>query len=698
MFDRSFGMSSGRVVSGLLLCSFAALVTGCSTSNFISAASNSPTSGFALSGAVHGGRQPISGATIQLWAVGSSGYGSAPTSLLTTPRTTDANGGFDISGDYNCPAAPSNSSGDVYVYLTAQGGDAGSGSSNPSSMLMAALGTCANLPSVPFINMNEVTTAAAAFALGQYFNSSVGGPSSADVFGAPNTVQGQVGLANAFNTVNNLVTLSTGAAVTSTTLTGAGGTVTATPESSKLNTIADILAACVNTTGGSGDPCSTLFSDVVTSAGTAPTDTLQAAVYMSLNPTSVNNNSNAYTANMSGLYGLVTGTPPFQPTLASQPTDWTIGIQYTGATPLVDPQNIAVDATGNVWVVNRNGTTAASLTELSPTGAPQVNVTTIGGQNISAIQPRNEAIDTNGNVWLETTTTALILEYNVTTPAASIVLVDTKSPYGIAIDGNDNVFVSRQSSTATLTFEEFLGGSLTTGAQVQYPLDGPTGTEQPEYMAIDTLGNVWATNGTSGGATSTQLVQMSAYNGATPGVCTVFPCTVASDPSLTATFTNIQSGTGSVPTLSTPYGIAAGPGGVIWTANSVGNTLTNMTSATAGTNYGSAASLKSPEYVAVDGTGKVWVSNNGTSSVSEFASDGTILSPVNTGTSPYTAVGFNHTGLTGGAGIAVDPSGNVWVAGQSSTVGSVWELVGAGSPTVTPISLALKNFKVGGRP
>lgn len=348
MFDRFFGVSSGRVVTALVLCAFASLVTGCSTSQFMSAASNSPTSGFALSGAVHGGRQPISGATIQLWAVGSSGYGSAATSLLTTSRTTGSDGSFDISSDYSCPAAPSNSNGDVYVYITAQGGDAGSGSSNPSSMLMAALGTCANLPSVSFINMNEVTTAAAAYSLGQYFNSSVGGPTSGDTFGAPNTVQAQVGLANAFATVNNLVTLSTGVAVTSTSLTGTGGTVTATPESSKLNTVADILAACVNTTGGSGDPCSTLFSDVVTSSGTAPTDILQAAVYMSLNPTSVNNNSNAYTANMSGLYGLVVGTPPFQPTLAAQPTDWTIGIQYTGATPLVDPQNIAVDAGGNV--------------------------------------------------------------------------------------------------------------------------------------------------------------------------------------------------------------------------------------------------------------------------------------------------------------------------------------------------------------
>jgi secreted PhoX family phosphatase len=59
------------------------------------------------------------------------------------------------------------------------------------------------------------------------------------------------------------------------------------------------------------------------------------------------------------------------------------------------------------------------------------------------------------------------------------------------------------------------------------------------------------------------------------------------------------------------------------------------------------------------------------------------------------------SGLSAGEGIAVDPSGNVWIADDttSGTAGySVFELVGAAAPTVTPISLALKNSAVGKKP
>ena len=67
-----------------------------------------------------------------------------------------------------------------------------------------------------------------------------------------------VGLTNAFATANNLVNVATGQAVTSATLngsgTGTGLSITATPESAKLNTIANILSACVNSDGSGTSP------------------------------------------------------------------------------------------------------------------------------------------------------------------------------------------------------------------------------------------------------------------------------------------------------------------------------------------------------------------------------------------------------------------------------------------------------------
>jgi hypothetical protein len=486
------------------------------------------------------------------------------------------------------------------------------------------------------------------------------------------------------------------------------GSVTMTPESAKLYTVADILAACVNSKGTS-DPsgtCTTLFSDVVPTGGAAPTDTLQAAVYMSLNPTS--NNGSGSSANLTALYGLITGTAPYVG-VATQPTDWTVGIQYTGTTALNDPQNMAADASGNIWVINHNGTSSASLTELSPTGSTLLNVATIGGQNISAIQPRNEAIDTNGNVWLDTTSSARVLEYNVSTPASSVSLSPAGggSPYGIAIDGNNNVFYTHESSSATATVEEFLGGNLASTSEVEYGLYSPGGTNQePEYAALDSSGNLWMTNGSSTAGLEQNILQMSGYNGST--ACTAFPCTASTsgDTTLTQTYTDMVSATGGVPTLSEPFGIAAGKAGTgVWLANEGGtNTVTNMTSTTAGTNYGSATSLNKPQYIAVDGVGNVWVTNGGTAtngSVSELAgsgsSVGTILSPVNTGGS-FTAVGFVHPAIQTAEGVAIDPSGNIWIASQVAATGGVFEIVGAAAPTVTPIALALKNSAIGAKP
>jgi hypothetical protein len=90
--------------------------------------------------------------------------------------------------------------------------------------------------------------------------------------------------------------------------------------------------------------------------------------------------------------------------------------------------------------------------------------------------------------------------------------------------------------------------------------------------------------------------------------------------------------------------------------------------------------------------------------VSEFFGTGTSSTTPALGTplSPTgTTVGFAHMGLQTGQGITLDPSGNVWVANQVASAGAgvgVFEIVGAGAPTVTPIALALKNGKVGALP
>src|SRR5436305_1978095 len=95
----------------------------------------------AKQGKVTGGEQPVRGAAIQLYAVGTTGGGSPATPLLTSSVVTDASGGFTLTGLYSCPSAT------APVYLTATGGDPGLGQTIPALALMSALGSCGNLTS-----------------------------------------------------------------------------------------------------------------------------------------------------------------------------------------------------------------------------------------------------------------------------------------------------------------------------------------------------------------------------------------------------------------------------------------------------------------------------------------------------------------------------------------------------------------------
>ncbi len=678
MFTPCIALKAGlRTVLAIAVTAVAISISGCANMNSTNM-DNTLTTGAAIQGKVHGGQSPISGSTIGLFVAGSSGYGSSGASLLTATVTSGADGSFSITGDYTCPTPNS------LVYLTASGGNPGVGSNNSAIMLAAPLGACGNLNSSTFINIDEVTTAATAIALGQFFTTTFGS-SSTDSIGASST--NSVGLTNAFATVNSLVNISTGAAVTSATLngtgSGAGLTVTATPESAKLNTIANVLAACVNSDGGSSSPCqTTLFPDVTPTAGTMPTDTLQAAVYMSRNPTS--NNAAGSSNNLTALYGLQTGTAPFVG-VATQPTDWTVGILYQGATALSQSQNIAADAAGDIWVATSQSG-ASALVEFSPTGTPMLNsalsTTTVnGGSSVSltSSSPRNVAIDTNGNVWVTASSgSGAVFEYNPNTTTATA--FKFQASYGVTIDGNNNVFISDQSSSVGTTgnsFIEFLNGDMDPSTEIEYPAD--EAVIQPEYIAADTSGNVWAS---SGSASGTNAVLLSGIN--TSG-CTAFPCSSATG--LVSTYTTLTAGP-----INGPFAFAAAPGGGAWLANATGNLLTNFaTGGSSAQNFGSASSLNAPRFPAMDGAGNIWVGNRGTAAISEFAADGTVLSP---------GTGYAHSGLASANQVTLDPSGNVWVANNSTSTNanSIFEIVGSGAPTVTPIALSLKNSKVGQKP
>ena len=262
--------------------------------------------GHALQGRVLGGQQPVSGAAIQLYAVGTAGDGSASTPLLMAAVASDANGMFSITGDYTCPSAS------TLVYLAASGGNAGSGM-NGALAMMTALGACGGLSSGTIIRVDERTTVAAVAALAPYMRAMNAVGSSA--------LDGS-SLSAAFTLASSLVNPMDG------TVPGPSLPANASSPGTAINTLADAVASCINSAGNTGTAtaCGQLFALTTEPGANPPADTVGALLALTRDPA----------MNAVALYNLATPVAPFQPQLASAPASWSIALSGSVApAPLV---------------------------------------------------------------------------------------------------------------------------------------------------------------------------------------------------------------------------------------------------------------------------------------------------------------------------------------------------------------------------
>jgi hypothetical protein len=222
---------------------------------------------------------------------------------------------------------------------------------NPAAGLMAVLGNCPSMgnfaAATPYVLVNEVSTIAAAYAMAPYATDATHVSSSG-------TALALEGIQNAFANAADLETLATGVAL-ATTPEGNG----MVPQA-EINTLADILAACVNSNGAMTGPanptaCYTLFNNALPggSSGTGPTDTATAAIDIAHNPA----------ASVTALYPLVSSTAPFWPTLGVQPSNFSIELGGNGSELVLSDSVTA--ANFSLTVVNG----APTLTALGSTGS-----------------------------------------------------------------------------------------------------------------------------------------------------------------------------------------------------------------------------------------------------------------------------------------------------------------------------------------
>lgn len=358
--DNVLKLDVGRV--SLFVCLFALLTMLSSCQQMGSSWSSPAATSLSMHGTVHGGQQPVSGSAIRLYTAGTTGGGSAAHPLIEETVQTDGSGGFSISGPYTCPSP------NAEVYVVAKGGNPALSAniSNSAIALMALLGPCNRLNSISFVSIDEVTTVGSVWPVSSYMTSLSGLGSS----------PGDSAFAAAVSRVNELIDVvrgvSPGVAVPEGYLVQTG----------KLYVLADILATCVNSSGGvagDGSACGNLFS-VVTGAGeAAPTDTVGAALRIARYPG----------ANTGPLFSLVPPTALFQPTLAAAPHDWSLDLLSVPSAPGTFPSSGGQQA-GNGPILPSSATPAITLA--LPNSSIVIGSVLIGTVNLADASANDIAI------------------------------------------------------------------------------------------------------------------------------------------------------------------------------------------------------------------------------------------------------------------------------------------------------------------
>jgi hypothetical protein len=599
--------------------------------------------GPALNGLVMAGSQTVAGASVSLYAAGSSGYGSAASQIATS--SSGKNGTFTIPAGYTCPSQTSQ------MYLVAAGGSVGNNDVNPNLALMTALGSCSNLSSTSVI-VNEVTTIASVYATARFANNVVlNGNSSYLYLG---TSSGNLtGLANAFAATNNLADISTGQARF---LTPAGnGTV----PYAEINALADVLNACTATSGGvegDGSPCGDLFSGTDVYPGykrdpSGPTDTLQTAFNIAQHPVS----GAAYT--VPSLSQPSSGAP-FQPILTFTKTvDWSVSLNYSGVGGISSASAVssfATDASGNLWITDTKSGTVSEWNAVGAAISPSAGFSAGGGPI---------AIDASGNVWISGD--------GVLTELTSFGTSAPGSPFGGVAGGGNDMAIDAQSD---IWIANGAGVSeFNNYGQELSPVGGFTnsGISGITAVGVDSSNNVWV-----GFA---ELTNPGGELLVTGGSNAQFPQLAANGSGYVWKILN-----GQVCYVS-PW---QGKG---WSL--IGDCY--LPGGSDSSNFG--LYYYNPRGLAFDGAGIVWIGSpgGGVDAFNKPLTPGVVAfggGSTGNGTNAF----LQSSSLSAGPlRVALDGSGNVWVLLADNTV---TEYVGVATPVVTPIALGVKNKKLAAKP
>jgi hypothetical protein len=605
-----------------------------------------------ITGTVESGTHAIADSVVTLYRAGNRPGGGA---VQVAHATSDASGRFAIPYQSAFGAAP--------LYVVATGGNAGSG--NNSAIGLVGLAGSSSRP-LSIIVVNELSTVSVEFALAQFADS------SGKIVGALPT--NGVGLANAVALAQtNLVSPQTGTPASFWPPAAECAGLDGPPNCEGLqllDSLANTLAACVDSSSAKAAACSQLF------ALTSSHGTTAAAIHaIALDP------SNSAAA----LFQQSQASHAYAPARDRAPDAWTLALQYVGNGKEFDgPGNLAIDALGNLWISNNYEFNADPrvpvcggklLPELTPLGADAPGAPFTGG-GVSG-QGFGVVLDLKGNVWsgnfgfagkgctvppVTNSVSEFASDGQPISPAKGFTQGSIVWPQGMAVDLTGNIWITNFKSPLTVT--EYRNADPSDA--VVYSTGG---LRNPFTMSVDASNRIWITN--FKGDSVTVLDQ----NG---------------KPQLGSPLTNVG--------IERPLGDAIDSRGNVWISNNGGDSMTLVDSngkAAPGSPF-TGGGVRLPWGDAIDGNDNVWISDFSGKDprLSELCGARNVCPRgLRTGAPITPSTGYTSRLLTRLTGVAIDRSGDVWVPDnwnqiplQTNPGGhAMVEFVGLAGPVKTPM-------------
>jgi hypothetical protein len=640
-----------------------------------------------LRGTVESGGAGLAGYEVTLYARFPAPFGRA---RVLGGDTTGAFGEFEI--DYRLPRRlPPRLR--PLLFVRAERGQAA---------LASALGRA---PAAGPVVVNERTTVATGFAFAQFVD---GGAIDGN----------RHGMLNAARMAANLAHPETGTVAAVLRLPPNGPETSALPT---FNALANIVAACIAAEAA----CAALFEATTLPGEPPPADVLEAVARIARYPW----------LNVARLFDLSLEQPVYGPALAAAPDAWTLFLKFTGSFSSVQDENnlmngpgaFAIDRKGFLWVndnyvpepPDRPACAGKRLLRFYPWGESFPGSPYFGGGLSGA--GFGVSIAPNGLIWVGNFGFAGV---GCELPPADSVSVFRRNgrplsrtrgltagpiawPQATVPDRAGSIWIANCAADSVTVYPQ---GRPARAFEVPILPPDPSGAlMKPFGIAIDQAGNAWVT----GSLNSTLAVL-----GPAGDVLEVIP----------------PAGPDGTIQLSRPMGVAADSRGNIWVANSdfmdvpcppdvpdlgpaTDPSVTLFRSQPDGQPHEGApfegGGLTIPWGIAVDGNDTVWVGNFGfpfdlaapedapaweaPNRLSHFCGADTAKCPptkqaIGQAISPD-GTGYTSDALDRNTGIAIDPSGNVWLTNNWKPTplinnpggNSIAVLIGAAAPVRTPL-------------